>query len=71
MWINCPRYIHKYQRTETSKYVPQKDAEAPLPEWKKLDLFQEMLPSKDQGKAEEQGGTITLEELQEYERRDD
>lgn len=71
MWINCPRYIHKYQRVETSKYVPQKDTEAPLPEWKKLDLFQEMLPSKDQGKAEEQGGTITLEELQEYEKRDD
>lgn len=71
MWINCPRYIHKYERVETSKYVPQKDTEAPLPEWKKLDLFQEMLPSKDQGKAEEQGGTITLEELQEYERRDD
>jgi predicted pyridoxine 5'-phosphate oxidase superfamily flavin-nucleotide-binding protein len=71
MWINCPRYIHKYQRVETSKYVPQKDTEAPLPEWKKLDLFQEMLPSKDQGKAEEQGGTISLEELQEYEKRDD
>lgn len=71
MWINCPRYIHKYERVEASKYVPQKDTEAPLPEWKKLDLFQEMLPSKDQGKAEEQGGTITLEELQEYERRDD
>ena len=71
MWINCPRYIHKYQRVESSKYVPQKDAEAPLPEWKKLDLFQEMLPSKDQGKAEQQGGTITLEELQEYEKRDD
>lgn len=71
MWINCPRYIHKYQRVESSKYVPQKDTEAPLPEWKKLDLFQEMLPSKDQGKAEEQGGTITLDELQEYEKRDD
>ena len=71
MWINCPRYIHKYQRVESSKYVPQKDTEAPLPEWKKLDLFQEMLPSKDQGKAEEQGGTITLDELQEYEKSDE
>ena len=71
MWINCPRYIHKYERVESSKYVPEKDKEAPLPEWKKLDLFQEMLPSKDQGKAEEQGGTISLEELQEYEKRDD
>ncbi len=71
IWINCPRYIHKYKRVETSEYVPQADTDTPLPEWKKLDLFQEMLPSKDQGKAEEQGGTITLEELQEYEKRDD
>jgi len=71
IWINCPRYIHKYQLVESSEYVPQKDEEAPLPEWKKLDLFQDMLPPKDQGKAEQQGGTITLEELQEYERRDD
>ncbi len=71
MWINCPRYIHKYKKVETSEYVPQPDVETPLPEWKKLDLFQDMLPSKDQGKAEQQGGTITLEELQEYEKRDD
>ncbi len=71
IWINCPRYIHKYQRVESSEYVPQKNEDAPLPEWKKLDLFQDMLPPKDQGKAEQQGGTITLEELQEYERRDD
>jgi len=32
IWINCPRYIHKYQRVESSEYVPQKDEEAPLPE---------------------------------------
>ena len=71
IWINCPRYIHKYKKVETSEYVPQANCETPLPQWKKLDLFQEILPSKDQGKADAQGGTITLEELQEYEKRDD
>ena len=23
MFINCPRYIHKHRRVETSKYAPQ------------------------------------------------
>ena len=22
-FINCPRYVHKYQRVQTSKYAPQ------------------------------------------------
>lgn len=71
LWRNCPRYVHKYQKVETSKYVPQTDHETPLPDWKKLDKIQGILPSKDQGKAEQQGGTITIEELQELERRED
>jgi predicted pyridoxine 5'-phosphate oxidase superfamily flavin-nucleotide-binding protein len=71
MWMNCPRYIHKHQKIESSKYVPQKSCETPLPEWKKLDLLQSILPSKDKGKAEKQGGTISVKELQKYERRDD
>ncbi|MCB1811342.1 MAG: pyridoxamine 5'-phosphate oxidase family protein, partial [Candidatus Competibacteraceae bacterium] len=40
LWRNCPRYVHKYQKVETSKYVPQTDHETPLPDWKKLDKIQ-------------------------------
>jgi hypothetical protein len=71
IWKNCPRYVHPHKRLETSKYVPAAGVAAPLPDWKKLDKLQEILPPKDRGKAAEQGGTITLEELQEIERRDD
>jgi predicted pyridoxine 5'-phosphate oxidase superfamily flavin-nucleotide-binding protein len=71
IWKNCPRYIHKHERVETSKYVPQAGRETPLPAWKKLDKLQEILPSRDHGKADRQGGTITIEELQEIEHRDD
>ena len=28
MWKNCPRYVHKYARVETSKYVPKVDKES-------------------------------------------
>jgi hypothetical protein len=71
MWKNCPRYIHQYKKIETSEYVPQEHCETPMPVWKKLDKLQPILPSKDQGKAEAQGGTITIEELGEIEKRDD
>lgn len=69
LWRNCPRYIHQYERVATSKYVPQANRETPLPDWKKLDKLQPILPSKDHGKAEQQGGTISIEELQEIEQR--
>lgn len=59
---NCPRYIHKYQKVEPSKYVPRDDEETPLPDWKRIDLLQGVLPTKDQGKAERYGGTMTVEE---------
>lgn len=71
IWKNCPRYVHKHERVETSKYVPRADVETPLPDWKRLDKLQPVLPSKDHGKAEQQGGTISIEELEKIEQRDD
>jgi predicted pyridoxine 5'-phosphate oxidase superfamily flavin-nucleotide-binding protein len=31
---NCPRYIHKYQLVERSKYVPRDACDTPVPDWK-------------------------------------
>jgi len=61
-FVNCPRYIHKYQRVATSKYVPQKDCAAPLAQWKRIDSLQESLLERDKHIAETLGGTITTEE---------
>ncbi len=61
-FVNCPRYIHKYQRISTSKYVPQKECAAPLPQWKRIDNLQESLPDRDKYIAETLGGTLTTEE---------
>ena len=62
IFINCPRYIHKYQRVDTSKYVPQTDCPTPLPQWKRIDGLQDALPARDKHIAEELGGLITPEE---------
>jgi uncharacterized protein len=32
VFVNCPRYIHKYQLVERSSYVPRSDREPPIPE---------------------------------------
>jgi len=62
IFINCPRYIHKYQRVATSKYAPQVGCETPPPQWKRIDALQDVLPERDQGLAQELGGTITPDE---------
>lgn len=63
IFVNCPRYIHKYQRIQSSKYTPQTDFETPLtPKWKCIDALQDVLPEREKGLAEKVGGTITPEE---------
>jgi predicted pyridoxine 5'-phosphate oxidase superfamily flavin-nucleotide-binding protein len=62
IFINCPRYIHRYQRIDSSKYVPQATCPTPLPQWKRIDALQDALPERDKDIAEKLGGLITLEE---------
>ena len=62
VWPNCNRYIHRRQRTEASRYVPREGTKTPLAGWKRVDIVQEDLPAKDVGRAEEEGGLITIEE---------
>jgi len=71
IWQNCPRYIHKYTKESPSKFVPRTDCDTPMPDWKRVDMLQPALAPRDQGKAEKQGGTITMEKLMEIEARDD
>jgi hypothetical protein len=47
---NCPRYIHKYQLVERSKYVPKAECETPQPEWKQKDDWNAVLPANDPAK---------------------
>lgn len=62
LWINCPRYIHKMQQVEQSRYVPEVGRETPLAGWKRVDLVQDVLPPKDEGRPEAEGGIQTIEE---------
>jgi predicted pyridoxine 5'-phosphate oxidase superfamily flavin-nucleotide-binding protein len=62
-FINCPRYVHKYQRIETSGYAPEAGCPAPpAPQWKRIDAIQNALPEHEKNLADELGGTITFQE---------
>lgn len=64
-FVNCPRYIHKHRRVETSKYAPQAGCEAPPPpQWKRIDAMQDVLPEGDGDAASKLGGTITTAEYE-------
>lgn len=62
IFINCPRYVHRYTKDKASKYVPRSACETPPVNWKRIDLVQDALMPRDQGKASKSGGLISIDE---------
>ncbi|CAN1723890.1 Pyridoxamine 5'-phosphate oxidase family protein [Hyphomicrobium sp. 1Nfss2.1] len=62
LWMNCPRYIHRYQRVKSSRYVPQPGVETPLCEWKRIDGIQDVLRPTEVEQVAKSGGTIGIDE---------
>lgn len=58
LWVNCPRYIPKMPLAEASANVPGVLEKTPLADWKKLDVFQDVLPEADRERVEAEGGPI-------------
>jgi predicted pyridoxine 5'-phosphate oxidase superfamily flavin-nucleotide-binding protein len=44
---NCPRYIHKYELVERSRFVPHAGEPTPVPDWKRTDWASDVLPAGD------------------------
>ena len=44
---NCPRYIHSYRLIERSRFVPRADCETPVPDWKRAEWAQDVVPNAD------------------------
>jgi predicted pyridoxine 5'-phosphate oxidase superfamily flavin-nucleotide-binding protein len=61
LWMNCPRYVHRYKKEAASRYVPRAEAETPLCEWKRIDGLQDILRPKEIA-AVEKAGTISQDE---------
>ena len=44
---NCPRYIHRMELIERSRFVPRADRDTPVPEWKRSTWACDVLPQGD------------------------
>jgi uncharacterized protein len=44
---NCPRYIHEYKLVQRSRFVPKSECETPVPQWKRSDWANDVLPGDD------------------------
>jgi hypothetical protein len=44
VYPNCGRYIHRYELTQRSTFVPKAGRPTPVPDWKKSDWARDYLP---------------------------
>ena len=54
---NCPRYIHRYRRAESSPFVPREGCVTPVPSWKRSDWASDVLAPDDPARD---GGAPTI-----------
>jgi predicted pyridoxine 5'-phosphate oxidase superfamily flavin-nucleotide-binding protein len=63
---NCPRYVHRYKKTQQSEFVPCSTSETPLAPWKRVDDLQDSLPAKDRARVEREGNLLSRAEYEKY-----
>jgi len=47
VYPNCPRYIHRYELSSRSEYVPRPSGPPPVPAWKRSEWAADVLPAGD------------------------
>jgi predicted pyridoxine 5'-phosphate oxidase superfamily flavin-nucleotide-binding protein len=57
VWMNCPRYVHRYEKVQSSRYAPGVEATTPFCEWKRIDAVQDVVRASERAKVEELGTT--------------
>lgn len=51
IYPNCPRYIHKYELVERSRFVPHSATLTPIPAWKQSEWAKDALPANDPARS--------------------
>ena len=53
---NCPRYIHRMQLVERSRFVPRAAHQPPIPDWKRSSWACDVLPEGDPAREHDRLG---------------
>jgi len=48
---NCPRYVHRMELVERSRFVPHEETVTPVPDWKRRSWSHDVLPAGDPARA--------------------
>ena len=63
IFVNCPRYIHRYRKVEASNSIPRAGEPPPVAAWKRIDYLQAVLPEEDRRRVAGVG-TISQEQYE-------
>jgi uncharacterized protein len=55
VFTNCPRYVHRHDTNQRSRYVPREGIETPLAGWKRIDVLSSVLSPADAHEAQRLG----------------
>jgi predicted pyridoxine 5'-phosphate oxidase superfamily flavin-nucleotide-binding protein len=50
---NCPRYVHRLELVERSRFVPRDGCDVPVPDWKRRSWSRDVLPAGDPAREAE------------------
>ena len=50
---NCPRYVHRLELVERSRFVPRDGRDVPVPDWKRRAWSRDVLPAGDPAREAE------------------
>lgn len=56
---NCPRYIHRTELVERSKFVPRAGEPTPVPAWKQMEWARDVLPADDPARPPAEPGAAS------------
>jgi uncharacterized protein len=62
VFVNCPRYVHRYEKVAPSRYVPRAACETPVATWKRVEEIQDVLPERDAAKVAAAGDRLLTSE---------
>jgi hypothetical protein len=68
IFVNCPRYIHRYRKEQESRHVPVAGKPQPLAPWKRIDTLYPSLSEEDRLRVTA-AGTLNREEYEDMVRK--
>jgi uncharacterized protein len=63
---NCPRYVPRCKKVQSSGFVPRSTRETPFAAWKRVDDIQTFLSANDRARVEREGGLISRAEYEKH-----